>query len=96
MSEYLRQLEVFIIPINDAPGKKSLRAKTETQLIALCTEGLQPIDRPNANWLGLNSPMSEIVHSGIWNLRDVGCLYDPNGVGSVESISSIEDPSLHE
>lgn len=91
VSEYLRRLEVFIIPIDDEPSKDSMRARTETQLIALCSEGLQTIDKPSLEWLGLRSPMETIVRSGLWNLRDVGRPYMPNSSGSVDYIMSLGD-----
>jgi len=89
VSEYLAQLEVFVIPIDDEPSKQSMRAYVETQLIALCSEGGVTIDKPSEEWLGLKSPMGSIVSSGLWNLRDVGRRYDPKGLGSVDYISSI-------
>jgi hypothetical protein len=89
VSSYLRGLEVFIIPIDDEPSKLSLRASIESQLIALCSEGLQPIDSPMDGWLGLESPMKTIGRSGLWNLRDVGRSYRPDAVGSVAHIASL-------
>jgi uncharacterized protein DUF6884 len=86
VSDYLRALEVFIIEIDDLPSKNSLRAAVERQLIALCSEAMQPIDRASANWLGRYSPMPAIAQSGLWNLRDVGRKYEPDGIGSVEQI----------
>ena len=88
VSDYLRRLEVFIVEIEDKPSKHSLRASVERQLIALCSEALQPIDTPTDNWLGLQSPMELIVSSGLWNIRDVGREYDPSGTGSVQEICS--------
>lgn len=88
VSEYLRSLEVYFIPINDAPSKDSLRAIVERQLIALCSEDLYPIDRASEDWLGRHSPMKAIVKSGLWNLRDVGRKYEPSATGSIEDICS--------
>lgn len=89
VSTYLRRLEVFIIPIADEPSKRSLRAHVESQLIALCSDGIRPIDRPGANWLGSTSPMESIARSGLWNLRDVGRRYEPHGLGSVDHIAAL-------
>lgn len=91
VSEYLSCLEVFIVPIDDEPSKDSLRAHVETQLIALCSDGLQTIDKPSPKWLGRRSPMEPIVRSGLWNLRDVGRHYKTNGLGSVDYIISLGD-----
>lgn len=86
VSEYLARLEVVVLPVSDAANKYSLRSVVERQLIALCSESLQPIDHASKAWLGRHSPSSLIVKSGLWNLRDVGSQYDPDGVGSVSDI----------
>lgn len=88
VSNYLRALEVFILDIDDAPSKHSFRATVERQLIALCSEALQPIDRASEKWLGRHSPMEAIAQSGLWNLRDVGRKYEPESIGSVDEICS--------
>ncbi len=90
VSDYLRKLEVFVLKIDDEPNKYSMRAAVERQLISLCTEGLMTIDCPSDQWLGLSSPMPLIERSGLWNLRDVGKPYDPDGSGSVAEICSRE------
>ncbi|MGY2200945.1 DUF6884 domain-containing protein [Pseudomonas gingeri] len=89
VSAYLGVLEVFLIPISDEPSKDSLRAHVETQLIALCTENFHTIDTPEDAWLGRFSPMSTIVKSGLWNLRDVAKEYNPSGLGSVAHLISM-------
>lgn len=86
VSRYLQELEVALIAILDEPNKDSLRAIVEAQLIALCTEDMQPIDRPTSDWLGRHSPVAQIKESGLWNIRGVGGSYDPTGAGSVGSI----------
>lgn len=86
VSEYLRELEVVILNIEDIPSKNSLRALVESQLIALCSENLQPIDSSTESWLGRYSPMESIVKSGLWNLRDVARKYEPKSAGSVNDI----------
>lgn len=88
VSDYLRELEVYILDIDDIPNKDSLRASVERQLIALCSENFQPIDHASESWLGKYSPMQSIVKSGLWNLRDVGRIYEPSAVGSVDDICS--------
>ncbi|WP_158666128.1 DUF6884 domain-containing protein [Pseudomonas sp. SWI36] len=94
VSGYLSNLEVFIIPIDDEPSKDSLRAHVETQLIALCTEDFEKIDETAMDWLGKSSPMLPIVKSGLWNLRDVSKKYNPNDLGSVDHIISMQEQDL--
>ena len=91
VSEYLRNLEVFIIPLDDAPSKDSLRACVETQLIALCTERFEMIENAGAAWLGRHSPDLTIARSGLWNLRDVAKPYRPDDVGSVSYLMSMRE-----
>ena len=86
VSQYLRKLEVALIDVNDEPGKTSMRAIIEMQLIALCSDSMRPIDRPSQQWLGHHSPVTSIRKSGLWNIRGVGGRYEPNGAGSVTSI----------
>ncbi|MEZ0606179.1 DUF6884 domain-containing protein [Paraburkholderia sp. IW21] len=90
VSRYLSDLEVFVIPIDDEPSKDSLRAHFETQLIALCTENFEVIEKPSTNWLGRHSPMAPIVRSGLWNLRDVAKRYKPDDLGSISHLISIQ------
>jgi Family of unknown function (DUF6884) len=89
VSRYLQELEVALIAIDDEPAKHSIRASTEAQLIALCSEAMHIVDSPTPWWLGLNSPVAQIKRSGLWNIRGVGAKYDPAGVGSVASIIGI-------
>jgi hypothetical protein len=89
VTEYLKQLEVFVIPVDDEPSKDSLRAAAEAQLIALLTEGLVNIDVVQSSWLGHRSPMKLIAKSGLWNVRDVGRRYDADAKGSVSQIATI-------
>lgn len=86
VSRYLQELEVALIHVDDEPGKDSLRASVEAQLIALCSEAMRPIDCPTADWLGLKSLVAPIRQSGLWNIRGVGGKYEPARVGSVGSI----------
>ncbi len=94
VSSYLKSLEVFVIPIDDPPSKDSMRAAVESQLIALCSENLEPIDKPSLSWLGHSSPMESIVYSGLWNLRDVGRQYMSEGKGSVSTVAKILEKAM--
>ncbi len=88
VSSYLRKLEVCVLPIDDHPSKRSLRAKAESQLIALLTEDQVPIDRPTKQWLGEMSASETIRSCGLWNLRDVASVYRPSASGSVSDLIS--------
>jgi len=86
VSDYLGNLEVFLIAINDAPSKDSMRAKVETQLISLMTAAGVPLETPSPDWLGRHSVVPEIATTGLWNVRDVGRPYWPSRKGSVAQI----------
>ncbi|MCG7864769.1 MAG: hypothetical protein JAY74_00195 [Candidatus Thiodiazotropha taylori] len=86
VSQYIGNLEVFIFDIDDVSSKHSMRASVESQLIALYSENLIPIESASKQWLGNWSPMKLIKQSLLWNLKDVGRVYDPNGRGSVLSV----------
>lgn len=91
VSDYLNKLEVVILPVSDEASKHSMRAVIETQLIALLSDALQPIDRPSKRWLGTSSPSTAIACSGLWNLRDVGVRYEPDSAGSVSELVTLVD-----
>lgn len=86
VSRYMERLEVLIIPADDPSNKHSLRADIERQLIGLCSENFQCVDRPSDSWLGNWSPVDAIRLSGLWNIRDVGSVYEKDARGSVTQI----------
>ena len=62
ISEYLRKNITFIcIPVEE----EAERSRLEEGLIA--SLNMDPSFGPSSNWLGLNSPIAEIAHSGLWN-----------------------------
>jgi hypothetical protein len=86
VSEYLGGLEVFVLAIDDAPSKASMRAIVETQLIGLMTADHSPVEASSPLWLGRHTGVPDIVTTGLWNVRDVGRPYWPSRKGSVADI----------
>jgi hypothetical protein len=86
VSQYVGNLRLFVIPIEDNASKNSRRALVERQLIALLTEDMIPIDPPSNHWLGAWSPTPPIAEMGLWNIREVGGTYDPHSPGVVDHI----------
>lgn len=83
VSDYLSNLNVFVIPVADRASKNSKRAHLETQLIALCSQDLDVLEQASPAWLGNYSSKEIIRSSGLWNVRDVGVIYKPEKIGSV-------------
>lgn len=76
VSEYVGELIIAWISVNDPPGPESDRAYIERSLVSLISYGGVPIDRPSPAWLGRYSPYERIRRSGLWNLDYVGKAYD--------------------
>jgi hypothetical protein len=92
VSEYLGQMSVLWVEINDAPGPESLRALLEQNAIALLSKGMHPIDRPSDTWLGSYAVHPAIRRSGLWNINHVGQSYDPHFLDLLaEAIRSMTD-----
>lgn len=76
VSIYISRLFVLFIEIGDEPGKNSLRAIVEKNLIALFTEAHLGLERAGDHWLGRWSPHDKIRQSGLWNVRGIGDMCD--------------------
>lgn len=72
VSQYLRNLLVTTIDIDDEPSKDSQRARLERALINLLTEDEIILDSASDKWVGAFSERKLIRLSGLWNVRDVG------------------------
>lgn len=90
VTDYLRQLEVFVFAIDDPASKTSLRAVAETQLIGLMTAGGVGLEAMSDRWLGNHSPVASIRQTGLWNVRDVGAPYRPARRGSVSDLLKLK------
>jgi hypothetical protein len=71
VSDHIARMRVLWVPVDDPPGRDSMRAFIERNSIALLSNRLAPVDPPGSNWLGLHSPRKEIRASGLWNLNHV-------------------------
>lgn len=77
VSEYMGQMSVLWIDVDDIPGPDSDRAYLERNLIGLLSGPSGAIDLASREWLGLQSPRQEISQSGLWNLNYLDYKYDP-------------------
>ena len=65
VSEYLGRTTVICLPLEDEPGRGSLRGYIERNAIAILSNFERlPIDPPSANWLGHCCPRARIRLSG--------------------------------
>jgi hypothetical protein len=78
VSEYIRDLPVLWIDVDDEPGPDSDRAYVERNAIALVSNfRKESLDPRRDDWVGGNSPSAEIRRSGLWNIDHVDEAYDP-------------------
>ena len=77
VSEYIRGLPFLWIKVDDEPSPQSDRAYLERNAIALVSNYRKDsLDPRSDDWLGRDSPRSEISDSGLWNINHVGEQYD--------------------
>lgn len=88
VSEYLSQMRVMWVRVDDEPGKASHRGFIERNVIALISNKLMPPDPPSSHWLGLHSARLEIQSSGLWNVNHVEDDYDAAFLDIFESYVS--------
>jgi hypothetical protein len=77
VSSFLATTRVYWVDVPDEAGRNSLRSYIERNAIALLSNGLNPLDKPSACWLGRKSDRECIRQSGLWNVDYVGDKYDP-------------------
>lgn len=88
VSEYISNMQLLWLDVDDEPSKDSHRGFIEGNAIALLAgaNGQSPIDAASPLWLGQYSDREKIRLSGLWNLDHIGSpgkpvLYDPAFLG---------------
>ncbi|MDZ5810358.1 hypothetical protein U4E84_03190 [Halorubrum sp. AD140] len=77
VSEFLRDLPFLWIDVDDEPSPQSDRAYIERNAIALVSNYRKDsLDSRSNDWLGRDSPRSEISDSGLWNINHVSEQYE--------------------
>jgi len=84
VSNYLGQMSLLWLAIEDPAGPASDRAYLERNLIGLVSGPFGPIDLPSRTWLGNYSSKSAITSSGLWNINHVDHSYDPRALDVLE------------
>lgn len=76
VTEYIGNMSVLWINVDDEPGEGCMRGVVERNAIALLSNRLSPTDLPSVAWLGRYSQRDLIRQSGLWNVRHVEERYD--------------------
>lgn len=72
VSEFIRELPLLWVEINDEPGPESQRAVIKRNAIALLSNYQRDLfDSRKETWLGGDSDAPEIRESGLWNVNHV-------------------------
>lgn len=78
VSDYIRNLPLLWLEVDDEPGPDSDRAYLERNAIALLSNvDDDAIDARDDGWLGAHSASSRIRNSGLWNVDHVDESFDP-------------------
>jgi hypothetical protein len=87
VSEHIGRMTLLSLPLDDEPGRSSLRGYIEKNVIALLSNfGRPAIDPPSPNWLGHYCPREKVRLSGLWNSDHVDEDYDPEFLTVLEQI----------
>ncbi len=76
VSEYIGQLGVIVLDVDDLPSATSARAFIEKNSIALLSSINSSFNFSALDWMGNYSPRSEIINSGLWNINYINSYYD--------------------
>lgn len=91
VSVHIRAMPFLWLPIDDEPGRESLRLYVERNSIALLSNFERPVlDPPSAGWLGHTSDRERVRKSGLWNQNHVEESYDPAFLGALEELIECE------
>ena len=86
VSDYIGQMPLLWLNVNDDPGPSSSRGFIERNAIALLSGyGRPATDGPSTEWLGQHSDRERVRLSGLWNNNHVDETYDPSFLDEMES-----------
>ena len=78
VSQRIGEMSVVFLPVEDEPGRDSLRGFIERNAIALLSSYAgSAINPPSPDWLGRHSTRERVRRSGLWNNNHVDELVDP-------------------
>jgi len=86
VSEYIRDLPLLWVRVDDEPDPESDRGYIERNTIALVSNYTkETVDSRAGGWLGNESKSEKICQSGLWNVDHVDEQYDPAFLDRLES-----------
>ena len=77
VSDYIGELGVVVLDVDDLPSSTSMRAYIEKNAIALLSSLNSSFNFAAIDWLGNQNPRSEIRDSSLWNINYINSEYDP-------------------
>ena len=78
VSEYIGQLGVIVIDVDDLPSANSVRSYIEKNSIALLSNLNYSFNFSTIDWLGNFSHRNEIKGSCLWNINYINSDFDPH------------------
>lgn len=76
VSDYIGQLGVIVLDVDDMPAATSVRAFVEKNSIALLSSTNSSFNFSTTDWLGNYSSRAEITGSCLWNINYINADYD--------------------
>lgn len=77
VSDYIRNMSVLCLLIDDPSSKTSDRAYLEQNIIALMSGPIGPVDFADESWLGYYCANPAVRRSSLWNVEHTYKEYDP-------------------
>jgi hypothetical protein len=91
VSEYLGELVVLWLDVDDAPGAQGLRGRVERGAVALLAAHARRHGAAGPDWLGRHADRAAIRASGLWNVNHVG---DPLDAALPDLLEGLVDRTL--
>jgi len=94
VSQYIGEMTIIFLPIEDPSGPDSRRGYVERNAIALLSNySNEAIDPPSTTWLGSYCDREKVRNSGLWNNNHVDEPYDPGFLRVLEDLVGVtKDP----
>jgi hypothetical protein len=92
VSDFIGNMLILYLPVNDEPGRESLRGYIERNAIAMLSNyNRAAIDSTGVNWLGYQCDREKVRKSGLWNQNHVDEIYDPDFIRVFDDLVSRMD-----
>lgn len=89
VSDYIGDLGIAYLNIDDEPSSKSNRAYVEKNSISLLSTANHSLEFPSSHWLGKYSTHPSIINSSLWNVDHIHAEYDLEFINVFEHYADI-------